>query len=231
MWSDWLVFCGCGFQSVCPLMEKDKRLMEASWWERLTEGETGSYSDRRGHAQYIFNPIFYWWVELCSLPVIYLGPNYGGGNEDNGDLLQKVPCMHCYTQCPQPCSRLLPTHASARDSWTLTGKSGSVSCGVTAPFSWVLVHTRFCLCPPRVSQSCVSSGGSMVGLMATSFKGAYAIPRSAAPRDPAPAAVHCWPGPLQETLKHSSVSVSVESLGPGVCLSPLNISGRYEVCF
>ena len=21
MWSDWLVFCDCGFQSVCPLME------------------------------------------------------------------------------------------------------------------------------------------------------------------------------------------------------------------
>ena len=30
-------------------------------------------------------------------------------------------------------------------------------------------------------QSCVVSGGSMVGLMATSSKGAYAIPRSAAP--------------------------------------------------
>ena len=26
MWSDWLVFCDCGFHSVCPLMEKDKRL-------------------------------------------------------------------------------------------------------------------------------------------------------------------------------------------------------------
>ena len=25
-----LVFCDCGFQFVCPLMEKDKRLMEAS---------------------------------------------------------------------------------------------------------------------------------------------------------------------------------------------------------
>ena len=36
-----------------------------------------------------------------------------------------------------------------RDSWTLPGKSGSVSCGVPAPFSWVLVHTGFCLCPPR----------------------------------------------------------------------------------
>ena len=23
-------FCDCGFHSVCPLMEKDKRLMEAS---------------------------------------------------------------------------------------------------------------------------------------------------------------------------------------------------------
>ena len=47
---DWLVFCDCGLQSVCPLMEKDKRLMEASWWESLTEGETGSCSDG-GHAQ------------------------------------------------------------------------------------------------------------------------------------------------------------------------------------
>ena len=40
-------------------------------------------------------------------------------------------------------------------------------------------------------QSCVSSGGSMVGLMATSSKRAYAKPRSAAPRAPAPAAGHC----------------------------------------
>ena len=42
MWSDWLVFFDCGFPSICPLMEKDKRVMEASRWERLTEGETGS---------------------------------------------------------------------------------------------------------------------------------------------------------------------------------------------
>ena len=89
------------------------------------------------------------WGHVPSL-LFDLKPNYGGGDEDNGDLLQKVPCRHCCSQCPQPCTRPLPTHASARDSWTLTGKSGSVSCGVTASFSWVLVHTRFCLCPPRV---------------------------------------------------------------------------------
>ena len=79
-----------------------------------------------------------------------LRPNYGGGNEDNGDLLQKVPCTHCCIQCPWPGSRPLLTLASARDSWTLTGKSGSVSCEVTALFSWVLVCIKFCLCPPRV---------------------------------------------------------------------------------
>ena len=52
-----------------------------------------------------------------------LRPNYGGGNEDNGDLLQKDPCIHCHTQCPQPCSRSLLAHTSAGDSWALTGKS------------------------------------------------------------------------------------------------------------
>ena len=51
---------------------------------------------------------------------------------------------------PQPCNRPLWTHSSSRDSWTLTGKSGSVFCGVTAPFSWVLLCTRSYLCPPRV---------------------------------------------------------------------------------
>ena len=29
-------------------------------------------------------------VELCSLPAIHLGPNFGGG--ENGDLPQKIPC-------------------------------------------------------------------------------------------------------------------------------------------
>ena len=78
------------------------------------------------------------------------------------------------------------------------------------------------------------SGSSMVGLMATSSKMAYAIPRSAAPRAPAPAAAHCWPIPLQEILKHSFFSVSVGSLGPGahkVCLSPLSVPGGYGVWF
>ena len=55
-----------------------------------------------------------------------------------------------------------------------------------------------------------------MGLMVTFSKKAYAIPRSAAPRAPVPAAGHCQPGSPQETLKHSSVSVCLGSLGPGV---------------
>ena len=39
------------FSVICLLMEKDKRFMEASSWERLTEGETGSCSDGWGHAE------------------------------------------------------------------------------------------------------------------------------------------------------------------------------------
>ena len=121
-----------------------------------------------------------------------LNPNCSGGNEDNGDLLQKVPGIHCHTQWPRPCSRPPLTHASTRDSWTLKGKSGSVSCGVTAPFSRVLVHTGFCLCPPRVCSSVLCKFWQLNGgLMATSSKRAYVITKSTAPRAPAPAAVHC----------------------------------------
>ena len=41
MWSLWLVFCDCGFHSVCPLMDGDKRLVQTSWWEGLTVRKLG----------------------------------------------------------------------------------------------------------------------------------------------------------------------------------------------
>ena len=41
------------------------------------------------------------WGSVPSL-LFDLGPNYGGGNEDNGELLQKVLCMHCHTYYPNP---------------------------------------------------------------------------------------------------------------------------------
>ena len=121
-------------------------------------------------------------------PVICLGPNYGGSHEDNGNLLQKVPCMHCYTQCPQPCSRPPPTDASAGNSWASLGQS-LVGLLLLSPGSWC-TQGSVCALQQSTSQSFVSSCSSMVGLMVTSSKKAYAIPKSAAPRAPAPAAVH-----------------------------------------
>ena len=131
---------------------------------------------------------------LCSLPVIYLGPNYGGGNEDNGDLIQKVPWRHCCTQCPQHYCRSPLTHTSTGDSWTLMGKSGSAICGDTSPFSWVLVHTSFCLyIQESVSPVLCKFWGLYGGVNGDHPQEglSYAIHRSDAPRAPTPVAVHC----------------------------------------
>ena len=160
-----------------------------------------------------------------------LRPHYGGGNEDNDDLLQKVPSMHCYTQCPQPCSRPPLTHASTGDSWTLTGKSGSVSCGVIAPFSWVLVCTRFCLClqesvSPVLCNFRQLHGGVNGDLLQEGLCHTQ---------------VYCTQSPCCSPLRpHTSAGESqtqsgssfVACLGPGThkdCLSPLSVSGRYGV--
>ena len=93
---------------------------------------------------------------------------------------------HAHT-APNPAAghhRPTPPPETSGHSRTRLGQS-LVGTLVLSLRSWLC--TRFCLCPPRVcfhSESCVSSGGSAVGLMATS-KGAYAIPRSTAPRAPA----------------------------------------------
>ena len=47
-----------------------------------------------------------------------LRPNYGGGNEDNGNLLQKVPCMHCFASNPEAGHRRpMPLPETPGHSW------------------------------------------------------------------------------------------------------------------
>ena len=173
-------------------------------------------------------------MELCSLPAIYLGPNYGGGNEDNGDLLQKITYSTATLSAPNPAAgHYWPMHPLETPGHS-QASLGQSPVGSLLPFpgSWC---TRFCCSLQEpISQSCVSSGSSMVGLMVTSSKRANAIPNSAEPRAPVPVAVHCWHVPPWEVFKYLSVSVSVGSLVPGahkVCLSLLSISGRNVVWF
>ena len=151
-----------------------------------------------------------------------LGPNYGGGHEGNGDFLQKVPCRPCpCTQSPtlqqatvDPClcQRLLDTHRQVCASLC-----GSL---FLSPWSWCAQDSLYAL-QESISQSCVSSGSSVVGLMVTSSKRAHAISRSAAHRAPA----------LHLRRRHSNTVLAQSLWGclhPGahkVCLSPLSISG------
>ena len=61
-----------------------------------------------------------------SFMLFALRPSYGRGNEDNGNA---TSFKSSWIQCPWSCSQPLSTYASTRDTWTLTGKSGSVTCG------------------------------------------------------------------------------------------------------
>ena len=45
-------------------------------------------------------------------------PNYGGGNEDNGNLLQKVPCTHCCTQYGSKFGNLSSGHRTGKGQFS-----------------------------------------------------------------------------------------------------------------
>ena len=107
---------------------------------------------------------------------------------------------------------LTPPLETPRHSWASLGQSlvGSL---LLSPGSW-WAQGSVCALKSLFPQSCVSSGSSIVGLMATSSKRAYAIPESAAPRAPAPA------GPL---LTHTSTGHTETQF----CLSLCGISGSW----
>ena len=124
MWSVWLVFCHCGFHSVCPLNDNIRGLWKlpdgSDWhWGKLGLVLMGRAMLSKSLLQFYVDV----WGCVPSLS-FHLRPKYGGVNEDNGDLLQKVLCMHCHTQCPWPWSRTLLTHTTAEDSWTFIASMG-----------------------------------------------------------------------------------------------------------
>ena len=86
--------------------------------------------------------------------------------------------------CPRTPLPETPGHSQASVGQSL------VESLLLSPGSWC-AQGFVCALQESVSQSCVNSGSSTVGLMMTSSKRAYAIPRPAAPRAPGPVAVHC----------------------------------------
>ena len=116
MWSVCLVFCLC-FHSVCPLMEKNKRFSEASWWEGL-RGELGlllmggavlSQSLLQfsvGGWSCVPSLLFTWgqtMVEVMKIMVTSFKRCHAGTTLSDPDL-QQVTADPCF------CQRLLDTH-------------------------------------------------------------------------------------------------------------------------
>ena len=166
----------------------------------------------------------------CAPSLLFdLRPNYCGGNEENGDLFQKVSACTAALSSPHIAAghyQPMPLPGTLGHSLACLGQS--LGGGGTATFSWVLVHTRFYLCPPKV---CFPNPvWVLVGLMETSSKRASATARSAAPRAPASAAGHCWLLPPQDILKYSRADLAQSLWGILVCtrfcLSFPRISGR-----
>ena len=110
-------------------------------------------------------------------------PNYSGDNEDNAISFKRSHACTAALSAPNPApghGQPTPPPETLRHSWASLGQSlvGSL---LLSPGS---LCTQVLFVPPKCLffHSCVSSGSSMVGLMATSSKRAYSLPRSAAPR-------------------------------------------------
>ena len=127
------------------------------------------------------------------------------GNEDNGDSLKRSHARTATLSAPNPVAGhhrptpLPETPGHPQAIW------GSLLWGHCSFLLGPGAQGSVCALQESISQSCVSSGSSIVGLIATSSKRAYPVPKSAAPRAPAPAADHRQPVPPQEMLKHSSI--------------------------
>ena len=93
---------------------------------------------------------------LCSLQVVWLGPNYGKGNEDNGNLLQRICAETVVFSAPDPAAGHCwppppletPGHSQASLAQSLVGTL------LLFPGSW---YTKGFLCAFQESVSPVLS--------------------------------------------------------------------------
>ena len=214
MWSDWLVFCDCGFSLSALWWRRIRGLWKLPDWRNWMSGKLGlalmgEAMLRKSLIQFsedgwgcVPSLSFTWGQAMVDVMKI-MGTSLKRSHAHTATLSAPNPAAsHC---------RPMPPPETTGHLWASLGHSlmGSL---LLLPGS-LCVQGSVCVLWESVSLVLCKFWQLYGGLMATSSKRAYAIPRSAAPRAPAPVAVHCWPILPQETLKHNSVSVSVGSLG------------------
>ena len=79
-------------------------------------------------------------MELCSLPAVYLGQTMVEVMKIMVTSFRRSHACTATLSAPNPAAGHHQLTPPLETSYALTGKSGSVSRGVTAPFSWVWVH-------------------------------------------------------------------------------------------
>ena len=187
-------------------MEKDKRLMEVCDGVDLPRGKLslvllGRAMLSKSLIQFSVDewscvpPLLFTWGQIMVAVIKIMVTSLKRSHTCTATLSVPNPEAGHHWPLPPPAT---PGHPQASLGQSLVGSL------LLFPGSWC---TEL-LCPPRVYFPIrCNSGRSMVRLMATSSKRAYAIPRPTATRDPVPVADHCRPIPPQEKLKHSSVSL------------------------
>ena len=192
MWLYLLVLCDCGFQSVCPLIEKDKKLMEAFWWERL-RGKLGLVLMGRARlSKSLIQFSVDGWHCVPSL-LFTRGQIMVEVMKITATSFKRSHACTATLSAPNsgegyhwPTPPLeIPGHSQESLGHCLVGSL------LLSPGAWC-IQGSICALQESISQSCISFGSSMVRLMDTSSKRAYAIRKSATPRAPVPVAVHSW---------------------------------------
>ena len=209
MWSVWIVFSGCGFNFVCPLRDKVTDAWKLpdgrDWlWRKLglflMEGpcSVNLQSNFLLMGGSVFLPCCSTWDQTMVEVMKIMATSFKRSHAHTATLNAPNPAAgHHRPRSPME----TPGHSQACLGQSL------VESLLLSPESWL--H-KVLFVPSKIlfPQFCVNSGGSVMVLMVTFYKRAYATPRSAAPGAPAPAAGHCWPVPPQETLKHSKAGLA-----------------------
>ena len=209
MWSVWLVFWDCGFHFVCPL-----RVIRGLWklpdgrhWLRGKLGVVlmGGATINKCLTQFSVNG----WGHVPSL-LFDLKPNYGGGDEVNSHRLQQVSCAHCCTQCSWPCSRPLPPAPSLLET---PGHSQASPCQSLvgslhlSPGSWC-AQGLVCALQESVSPVLCKFWQPYGGVNGNLLQEGFCHTQICCFQSPWPCGRHCWPIPLQKTLKHSKAGLT-----------------------